>query len=47
MDRVLKAASGFYSVDLLCDPPLQPYYERRGMRPVPGMGLRNQAALRG
>ncbi|MFI6811951.1 GNAT family N-acetyltransferase [Nonomuraea sp. NPDC050328] len=47
VNRALKAAESFYSVDLLCDPQLQPYYEKLGMRPVPGMGLRNWSALRG
>ncbi|PZG22225.1 hypothetical protein [Nonomuraea aridisoli] len=47
LDRVLTAAGRFYSVDLLCDPPLRPYCERRAMRPVTGMALRNRAALDG
>ncbi|MCU0492878.1 MAG: GNAT family N-acetyltransferase [Chloroflexaceae bacterium] len=30
-----------YMVDLVCDPTVQPFYERLGMRPVVGMVLRN------
>lgn len=30
-----------YMIDLVCDPPLQPFYERCGMRPVGGMAVRN------
>jgi ribosomal protein S18 acetylase RimI-like enzyme len=30
-----------YMIDLVCDPPLQPFYERFAMRPVVGMALRN------
>ncbi|GII04830.1 N-acetyltransferase [Planobispora takensis] len=43
--RILAEAGEFYSVDLMCDPALQPYYERLGMRPLTGMGLRNRSAL--
>lgn len=41
MARMLEQLRGFYMVDLLCDPELQPYYERLGMRPASGMLLRN------
>ncbi|GGS87083.1 hypothetical protein GCM10010156_51940 [Planobispora rosea] len=44
--RILREAEGLYSVDLVCDPPLRAYYERLGMSPLLGMGLRNPAALR-
>jgi hypothetical protein len=30
-----------YMIDLVCDPPLQPFYERFGMWPVVGMVVRN------
>jgi len=30
-----------YMIDLVCDPSLQPFYERFGMRPVVGMVIRN------
>jgi ribosomal protein S18 acetylase RimI-like enzyme len=48
MRRVLAhaEADGFYSVDLACDPELRPYYERLGMRPLQGMGMRYYGALR-
>ncbi|MFC4062952.1 GNAT family N-acetyltransferase [Planomonospora corallina] len=44
--RILAEAGDLYSVDLVCDPPLRPYYERLGMSPLQGMGLRSPAALR-
>lgn len=43
--RILSDTERFYSVDLLCDAPLQPYYERFGMRAVPGMSQRHPGAL--
>lgn len=30
-----------YMIDLICDPELQPFYERLGMRPWSGMVVRN------
>jgi hypothetical protein len=30
-----------YMVDLVCDPEVQPFYERLGMRTVVGMVVRN------
>jgi GNAT superfamily N-acetyltransferase len=45
MRRVLEHTADLYSVDLLCDAPLQPYYERLGMTPVPGMAVRNHRVL--
>lgn len=39
--RILEKLNQFYMVDLLCDPDLQPYYERLGMRRSSGMLLRN------
>jgi GNAT superfamily N-acetyltransferase len=47
MRRILEDTQRFYSVDLLCDAPLQPYYARFGMAPVPGAALRHPTALRG
>ncbi|GAA2376718.1 GNAT family N-acetyltransferase [Nonomuraea africana] len=47
MRRILDGRERFYSVDLMCDEPLQPYYKRMGMSPLTGMGLRNRAALSG
>ncbi|MFF0244101.1 GNAT family N-acetyltransferase [Streptosporangium sandarakinum] len=47
MRRVLAGAEGFYSVDLLCEERLQPYYARLGMRAVPGMSLIDRSALKG
>ncbi len=43
MRRMLDRLAGYYMVDLLCDPGLQPFYQRLGMRPATGMLLRNYA----
>lgn len=39
--RMLEKLNSLYMVDLLCDPDLQPFYERAGMMPASGMLLRN------
>lgn len=39
--RMIEKLNHFYAIDLLCDPDLQPYYERLGMKPASGMFLRN------
>lgn len=47
--RMLAQLSSFYAIDLVCDPGLQQYYERFGMRPSVGMSIRhyaNQAGIR-
>jgi ribosomal protein S18 acetylase RimI-like enzyme len=41
MRRVLAQMRHLYSIDLLCDEELQPYYERLGMRRATGMLVRN------
>jgi ribosomal protein S18 acetylase RimI-like enzyme len=41
MGRMLARLRDLYMIDLLCDPELQPYYERLGMRRATGMLLRN------
>lgn len=41
MRRMLEKLSKFYMVDLLCDPDLQPYYARFGMKSTTGMLVRN------
>ena len=46
MRRILEGTERFYSVDLICDAELQPFYERFGMAAVPGMGVRYRDALR-
>jgi ribosomal protein S18 acetylase RimI-like enzyme len=43
--RIAAEAAHFYSVDLVCDDALRPYYERLGMIALTGMGLRNRAAI--
>ena len=45
MRRVLAAGEHLYSIDLTCDEPLRPYYERLGMRTVTGMAVRHRKAL--
>lgn len=45
MRRIVAEAAHLYSVDLVCDDALRPYYERLGLTALTGMGLRNRAAL--
>ncbi|MDF2628321.1 MAG: acetyltransferase [Symbiobacteriaceae bacterium] len=45
--RMLAELDGLYSVDLLCDPELQPFYQRAGMRPATGMMHKNYARQSG
>jgi ribosomal protein S18 acetylase RimI-like enzyme len=45
MRRVLARLSTYYSVDLVCDPGLVPYYERLGGVRLDGIGWRNRAVL--
>jgi GNAT superfamily N-acetyltransferase len=39
--RMLTQLRHLYMIDLVCDPAVQPFYERLGMRPVIGMVTRN------
>ena len=39
--RMLEKLSRLYMIDLLCDPDVQPFYARLGMRPATGMLIRN------
>lgn len=41
MRRMLVTLRRLYAVDLLCDPEVQPFYARLGMRPATGMMIRN------
>lgn len=41
VQRMLSKLRHLYMIDLVCDPALQPFYERVGMRPVVGMVIRN------
>ena len=45
MRRILDGTDRFYSVDLVCDAELIPYYERFGMRGLTSAMLRHPAAL--
>ncbi|HSL28593.1 MAG TPA: GNAT family N-acetyltransferase [Anaerolineales bacterium] len=39
--RMLEKLKHLYMIDLVCDPDLQPFYERLGMRAIVGMVVRN------
>ena len=39
--QMLVGLRHLYRIDLVCDPPFHPFYERLGMRPVVGMVVRN------
>ena len=39
--QMLEKLRHLYMIDLVCDPLLQPFYERIGLRPVVGMVMRN------
>ena len=41
MRRMLARLDTFYMADLLCDAPLQPFYETVGMKPATGMQRRS------
>lgn len=45
--RMLEELAPIYAVDLLCDAALIPFYERLGLKTVPGMALRNFATQSG
>ena len=45
MRRILEGTERFYSVDLVCDEALVPYYERFGMASASSALLRHPAAL--
>ena len=47
LSRMLTELDHLYSVDLVCDPELRKFYERVGMVPLQGMGLRDTDALDG
>jgi predicted N-acetyltransferase YhbS len=40
--RVLAGLAGFYSIDVVCDPELRPFYERFGTWPLHTMALRRR-----
>lgn len=44
--RMLNTLRELYMVDLLCDPNLQPFYQKLGMLPSTGMLVRNYGALK-
>ncbi|HET7037993.1 MAG TPA: GNAT family N-acetyltransferase [Thermomicrobiaceae bacterium] len=45
--RMLARLEPLYIVDVVCDPELQPFYERFGLRPAQAMIRRNRAAQAG
>jgi ribosomal protein S18 acetylase RimI-like enzyme len=42
VERLLAELDDFYAVDLMCDPELQPFYERFGMERATGMIIRRR-----
>lgn len=42
--RMLGLLSSLYSVDIVCDPQVAPFYERLGMQRLTGMAWRNREA---
>jgi len=38
---MLEKLKGYYMVDLTCDPQLESFYARFGLKPMSGMGIRN------
>jgi ribosomal protein S18 acetylase RimI-like enzyme len=44
--RMLAELEGYYSIDLVCDADVVPFYERLGLTAIPGMALRNYARQR-
>jgi len=45
MRRIRERLSHVYSIDLVCDPALVPYYRGLGMAEIAGMGLRSPGNL--
>ena len=45
--RMLEKLKDLYMIDLSCDPQVQPFYERLGMKQSVGMCLRNYPAQNG
>jgi GNAT superfamily N-acetyltransferase len=45
--RLLERLDGFYAVDAVCDPELQPFYRHLGLQPIAGVGLRDYARQSG
>ena len=41
MERLLARLRGLYMIDLTCDPAVQPFYARLGLRSATGMAIRN------
>ncbi len=46
MRRIRQRLSHVYSIDLVCDPELVPYYRGLGLAEIAGMGLRSPDNLR-
>ncbi len=42
VERLLEELNHFYAVDLMCDPELQPFYDRFGMHRATGMIIRRR-----
>jgi predicted N-acetyltransferase YhbS len=42
VQRLLEKLHGIYTVDMLCDPELIPYFESTGMKRAEGVVIRNE-----
>ena len=47
VQRLFARLKDIYAIDLLCDPDVQPFYARLGLRPATGMFIRNYARQSG
>ena len=47
VQRLLARLQNIYAIDLLCDPDVQAFYARLGLRPAGGMFIRNYARQSG
>jgi ribosomal protein S18 acetylase RimI-like enzyme len=45
VERLLERLDHLYMIDLVCDPPLEPFYARLGMRSYHAMMIRNRSAI--
>jgi len=47
MTRILDKLSKIYMIDLCCDDPLKPFYQKFGLSPMTAMGKRNYEFQKG
>ncbi|MBI9044859.1 MAG: GNAT family N-acetyltransferase [Anaerolineaceae bacterium] len=41
MSKMMKKLTGYYVIDLICDPERKSFYQQFGFKPLQAMGLRN------